>query len=29
MQGEESSDANSELFKDDDDEAVYKNPCRS
>lgn len=26
--GEKSSDANSELFKEDDDEAVYKNLCR-
>ena len=26
MQNEESSDANSELFKEDDDEAMYKNP---
>ena len=27
MQSEESSDANSKLFKEDDDEAMYKNPC--
>ena len=27
MQSKESSDANSELFKEDDDEAMYKNPC--
>ena len=26
MQSKESSDANSELFKEDDDEAMYKNP---
>ena len=26
MQSEESSDANSKLFKEDDDEAMYKNP---
>ncbi len=26
MQNEESSDENSELFKEDDDEAMYKNP---
>ena len=26
MHGEESPDANSELFKEDDDEAMYKNP---
>ena len=27
IQSEESSDANSKLFKEDDDEAMYKNPC--
>ena len=26
IQSKESSDANSELFKEDDDEAMYKNP---
>ena len=26
MQSKESSDANSELFKEDDDEAMYKGP---
>ncbi len=26
MQSEESGGANSELFKEDDDEAMYKNP---
>ena len=26
MQSKESSDENSELFKEDDDEAMYKNP---
>ena len=26
MHSEESPDANSELFKEDDDEAMYKNP---
>ena len=26
MQSKDSSDANSELFKEDDDEAMYKNP---
>ena len=26
MQSKESSDANSELFKEDDDEVMYKNP---
>ena len=26
MQSKESSDANSELFKEEDDEAMYKNP---
>ena len=26
MQSKESSDVNSELFKEDDDEAMYKNP---
>ena len=27
IQSKESSDANSELFKEDDDEALYENPC--
>ena len=29
MQNEESSDENSELFKEDDDEAMYKNHMKS